>query len=382
MNLAATARNLHPRIGAAADEAERQRRMAPDLARTLAEAGLFRMMVPKSVGGLEASPREALEAIEAVAEADASAGWCVMIAATTGLLAGFLPADLAREIYGPPGTITGGVFAPMGKATAEGDHYSVSGHWRWTSGGQNCRWLGGGAVVFEDGALRKLPNGMPDHRMMIFPADAVELVDTWHTAGLRGTGSLDMKVSNLRVPKARSVSLIVDRPVADGALYAFPTFGMLALGIAAVASGNARGAGTEFRALANAKKPITGGRVLAERTSVQATYAKAEAALRGARALLFEEVDAAWDEARRSGEVALERRAGLRLAATQMGRVAAEFVRTVQDEAGGSAVFLENSLQRRLRDAQTMTAHVMIAPPSWELAGRVLFGLPTDASTL
>jgi alkylation response protein AidB-like acyl-CoA dehydrogenase len=382
MSHAAAARALQPRIREAADEAERQRRMPSGTARLLAEAGLFRLCVPRAKGGLEADPRTLLEAIEAIAEADASAGWCVMIGATTGLLAGYLPTPLAREIYGDPMTITGGVVAPMGRAEAGPDAYAVTGRWRWTSGGQNCRWLGGGAVIFEDGKARTLPNGAPEHRMMLFPAAEAELIDTWRTAGLCGTGSLDMKVERLRVPRERSVSLVTDKPVADGPLFAFPIFGLLALGIAAVASGNARGAATEFQALAAAKKTGGAGRRLAERAPVQATYARAEAELRAARAFLFDEVDAAWEEARGGGEIPVERRGTLRLAATHMGRVAAEFVRTVQDEAGGPAVFLDNTLQRRLRDAQTMTAHVMIAPASWELAGRVLLGLPTDTSTL
>ncbi len=376
------ARSLQPRIRAAANEAEQQRRMSSGLAHDLAEAGLFRMLVPRSIGGLELDVRAILEAIEAVAEADASAGWCVMIGSTTGLLAAYLPTDLSRDIYGDPMMITGGVVAPMGKAILANDTYSVTGRWRWTSGGQNCGWLGGGAVIIEDGQMRMLPNGMPDHRMMIFPAAEAELIDTWHTAGLCGTGSLDMQVKGLRVPRARSVSLLVDKPVEEGALYAFPAFGLLALGIAAVTSGNARGAAAEFMALAANKKTAAGGKTLAQRAPVQVTFAQAEAALRGARALLFEEVEAAWAGAQQGGAVSMAQRAALRLAATHMARTAATYVRTLHDEAGGAAVFLENTLQRRLRDAQTMTAHIMVAPATWELTGRVLLGQPTDASTL
>ncbi|WP_439814114.1 acyl-CoA dehydrogenase family protein [Zavarzinia sp. CC-PAN008] len=378
----ARARALHGAIAARADEAERGRRMPADLARTIAEAGLFRTCVPRSIGGLESTPAEILGVIEAVAEADASAGWCVMIASTTGLLSGYLPMPLAQAMFGDPLAITGGVVAPMGKAVAEGDAYRVSGRWKWVSGGQNATWLGGGCLIEEDGRLRTFANGAPDHRMMLFPAAEANLIDTWHTAGLCGTGSLDMAVKDLRVPRDRTVSIMTDRPVASGALYAFPLFGLLALGIAAVASGNARAALDAFRDLATAKRPDGGKRTLAERGTIQALFAHATAKLSAARAYLFQSVEAAWAEAQAGGAIGLDGRAALRLSATHMARTAAEVVREVQDAAGGSAVFLDQALQRRLRDAQTMTAHVMVAPGTYELAARPLLGLPTDASML
>ena len=138
----------------------------------------------------------------------------------------------------------------MGKAVVEGDGYRVTGQWKWNSGGQNATWLCGGCVIYDNGAPRMLTDKIPDHRMMLFPASEVTFVDTWHTSGLRGSGSGDMAVRELFVPRAHSVSLIADRPRIKAPLYAFPIFGLLAIGIAAVASGNARAALREFAALA------------------------------------------------------------------------------------------------------------------------------------
>jgi len=377
-----TARALAPEIAARADEIEAARRLPADLAATLAGAGLFRLIAPRAVGGPEAPMAEILAAIETVARADASTGWCMMIANTAALNAAYLPADLAREVFGDPKTIAGGVFAPMGRADAEGDHFRVTGRWKWASGSANCDWLVGGSMIFDDAELRKLPDGSPDHRMMIFPRDDVELIDTWHVAGLKGTGSGDMAVDGAIVPKDRCVSLIADRPHVEGPLYAFPAFGYLALGIAAVACGNARAALDDLKDLAAAKAPGGGRKTLAERATVQAEFARAEAGLRAARALLYESVDAAWEEACGAGEIGLETRAGLRLAATHMTRTAAETARVAYDIGGGTSVFLESPLQRRFRDAHVATQHMMIAPPTYELAGRALFGLPTDARTL
>lgn len=376
------AAELTPRIAARAEEIEGARRLPADLAAELAGAGLFRLVVPRSLGGLELPPGEVVATIEATAAADASVGWCLMIGATTALTSAYLPREHAEAMFADPGVITGGVFAPMGKAVGEGDHYRVSGRWSWGSGTANCAWIVGGSMIFEDGALKTLPNGQPDHRMMIMPAGEVELIDTWHSAGLKGTGSGDFAVKDAIVPRDRSVSLIVDRPRESGALYAFPAFGLLALGIAGVASGNARAALDEVKAILATKKPPGSQRTAAERGAIQVEVAKVEAELRAARALLYDTIGQAWDRAQATGEIDVATRADLRLAATHMTRTAAAVTREAYDWGGGGALYLSSPLQRRFRDAHAMTQHMMVGPATYELAGRVLLGLPTDASTL
>ena len=377
-----TVHGLSAGIAARSEEFEAARRLPADLAATLAAAGLFRIALPASLGGLELPPGDIVEVIEAMAMADASVGWCLMIGATTTLTAAYLPHSLAAEMFADPDIITGGVFAPMGKAVVEGDHYRVSGRWQWGSGSANCAWLLGGAQVYENGELRKLPSGAPDHRMMIFPRADVDLIDTWHSAGLKGTGSGDFTVSDVLVPMARSTSLIVDKPVEPGALYVFPAFGLLALGIAGVASGNARAALDTAKAMLAGKKLPGSQRTAADRAMAQVTVAQAEANLQAARALLFEAIGSAWQIAQSTGAMDTLTRASLRLAATHMVRTAADVTRQAYDLGGGASVFLSNSLQRRFRDAHTMTQHMMVSPATYELAGRVLLGLPTDASTL
>ncbi len=374
----AAARALQPEIRNRADEIEAARRLPADLARTMARAGLFRMVTPAYLGGLELPPRQIVETVATLAEADASAGWCAMIAATTALNAAYLERDTAREIYADPMTVTGGVFAPTGKAVAENGHYRVTGRWQWGSGSQNCTWLCGGSVLIKEGEVRRLPSGAPDARMMIFPREDAELIDTWQVMGLKGTGSGDIAVSDIVVPKARSVSLQTDRPVAEGALYAFPAFGLLALGVSAVALGNARAALDAFVGLASAKKSQGSTRTLAERSTVQGEFAKMEAAWRAARAWYFDEIDATWQCASATGEIPLDRRAALRLACTHMVRTGADICRIAYDLGGGAALFLSSDLQRRFRDGHAITQHIATAPATYELTGRILFGLPTD----
>ena len=382
MTLLIAARDLAPTIAARAPEIEAARRLPADLAAQMAAAGLFRMAVPRSLGGSEATPAEIFAVLETLGAADAATGWCAMIAGTTALASAWLPEPHAAEVFGDPLGISGGVFAPMGKAVADGDDYVVTGRWAWASGSANCQWLTGGALIFDDGKLRTLANGAPDHRMMFFKRDEVELIDTWDASGLRGTGSGDMAVTAIRVPKARSVSFITDAPQESGPLYAFPPFGLLALGIAAVAAGNGRAALNDLRALATTKKGAGSSRTLAERGVIQADFAKSYAQLTAARALVDVTIAEAWAQAQQGTAFTTDLRARLRLAATHLVRTSADVVRSAYDMAGGSAVYASHPLQRRFRDAHVATQHMMVGGSTYELTGRVLLGLPTDAMAL
>jgi alkylation response protein AidB-like acyl-CoA dehydrogenase len=366
------ARALRGDIEDARAEMEALRRLPDALADKFAAAELYRLCVPKAYGGLETTPREMVETLEALAETDASAAWCVMIGATTGALAAYVDIDVAHDVFAPAAHIVTGVYAPMGRATLEGDHYRASGQWKWNSGGQNSHWLSGGCLILENGKP-KMAGDTPEMRMLLFPRADVTFIDTWHTGGLRGTGSGDMAVKDLLVSRARSVSFGGDAPRIAAPLYRFPVFGLLAIGIAGVMSGNAKAALSEFAAAASGKKMPT-GRLLSERSTIQAAFAQAEAEYGGARALLMGEIDAAWDEAQGGAEISVPQRARVRLAATHMVRTSAEVVRRVQDLAGGASVFTSDPLQRRLRDAQTATAHVMTGPATYEMTGRVLLG--------
>jgi alkylation response protein AidB-like acyl-CoA dehydrogenase len=374
--------DLAPGIAARAAEIETARRLPADLARTLAETGVFRLVVPRAIGGIEAPPTKYFEIVRRLAQADGSVGWCAMIGATSGLPAAYLPEAEAALIYGDPLTITGGVYAPTAKAVLESDSYRLTGRWKWASGSQNCRWLMGGTVVLQDGQPVLGPNGAPETRMLFFPAEQAILHDTWYSAGLCGTGSLDVEARDVLVPAARSVVLSTGRPARGGPLYAFPVFGLLALSIGAVGLGIARGALDDVRELSGVRVPMGSRRPMAERATVQAAYAEAEAQWRAASAFFDTAVVRAFAAAGDGSALDTAMRAELRLAATHATRTGAKVTEICWDLAGGSAVFRDGTLQRRFRDAHVATQHMMIAPATYELAGRALLGLPTDTTTL
>lgn len=376
------ARALAPLLRAHSEDGERNRTLPSDVADELVAGGFFRMLVPASLGGGECEPAAFVATVEELSRADAAAGWCIAACATSGMVAAYLDEAAAQEVFGDAASISGGVFAPRGRAQSAAGGYSVSGRWAFASGIDHCDWLMGGCMVLEDGAPVMVTEGRPDVRLVLFRAHEVEVLDTWNVSGLRGTGSHDMEVHDVIVPAERTASLLTDAPLERGPLYAFPVFGLLALAIAGVTLGIARAALDDIAELAGAKTPTLSSRRLAERVATQAGVARAEAALRAARELLYAEIERGWAQARLEGEVSVARRAGLRLAATHATEASAEVVDAAYGLGGGTSIYETSNLQRRFRDVHAATQHMLVGPATWELTGRVLLGLPTETEQL
>ncbi len=285
-DLVAAAEAVSELVSANADEAEQLRRLPQSTVDALVEAGLMRMAVPAAYGGPEADPLTMLTAIETVARADGAAGWCTMIASTTSSQSLFLPPDTARSIYGDADVVTGGVFVPNGRGVVVDDHVTVTGRWPWGSGTQHCQWILGGTLCDDD-----------TFRLCWFEQSDVTFHDTWHTSGLRGTGSLDFSVDGVAVPLDRTIQPGRSRRTIEIPLARFPNFSLLAAGVASVSLGIARRAIDELVALAEGKRPQFSSKTLAESPYTHVELARAEAALRSARAFLHDEVGRAWDRA-------------------------------------------------------------------------------------
>jgi indole-3-acetate monooxygenase len=365
------ARGIGALAGELAPETEGNRRLADELVEQLRNSGLLRGGAPVEVGGGELEPGVALRCAEEVARGDASAGWCVSIAITASLLAAYLPASSRDELFGEGRGIPAGVWAPRGSARTTDGGVVVSGRWAFCSGITHADLLFAGCLVDEE----RVPS------VVAIPKSELRVLDTWHTLGLRGTGSHDAVADEVFVPADRLFSLF-DGPVIDRPLYRFPLFGYFALSIAAAALGNARAAIDDLVQLAGGKKGLGSTRTLAERAPSQAAVAAAEASLAAARALYYDAVAAAWQAARDHEPVPVALRNGLRLAATHGVRTSAEIARSMFDLAGGTAIYNDAPLQRRFRDAHTATAHFQVNEASRELPGRILLGQPADATML
>ena len=375
------ARAMSKEIRERAEEIEQARRLPRELSQRFADAGFFRMCVPEVYGGLELPPGDAMRTIEAVAQADGSSAWCIFIGATSGSVLAQLTPDAAREIFHRPDVLLGGVFAPRGKAVATDGGFRVNGRWQWGSGTENADWVMGGCQVIRDGEPERMANGAPRSRMMIAPASEIEFLDTWHVSGLCGTGSTDFAMNDLLVPERRASGLGIDGPL-ERPLYAFPRFGLLAMGIAAVSLGLARAAIDELVNLAGGKTPQGSSRALAARPSTQSEVAQAEGLLRSARAFYYETIERAWESALARGVIDTEHRRDVRLATTFATRSSASAVDLMYHLGGGTSVYRRSPLQRIFRDVHVATQHMMVSASTLELTGRLFLGLETDTSLL
>jgi indole-3-acetate monooxygenase len=368
MDLLSAARDVSDVARSLAAEAEHDRRLPAATVAALADAGMFTLCLPVAFGGPGVSPVDLVDAVSEVARGDGAAGWCSAIASTTSSMAAFLVPEVAAEIFPSPATASGGVFAPNGRGVRVDGGYRVTGRWQWGTGTQHCTWIVGGAMC-DDGS----------QRVCFFPAGDVEFHDTWHSVGMRGTGSLDISVDDVFVPEERTVVPGVGAVHVDEPLAHFPNFTLLALGIAATALGVARRALDELAELAGAKTPQFSSRTLAASGYAQTEFARAEAQWRAARSYLRTEVGAAWDLAVAGHAVPVGARVAMRLAAAHAATTCAGVVDAAWTLAGGSAVYETSVLGRCLRDAHVATQHIMVAPKLNETLGKFLLGADFDA---
>ena len=371
-----TARDLAPLIRSHADEAEASRRLPDALIEQLRAAKLFQVLMPKSLGGLELALAEALAVIEEVAAADGSTGWCVLKGATTNMLAAYLPSASAAAIWRDPTIITGGSFNPVGRAEPAPGGYRLTGRLTWGTGLWHAAWALCGALVYQPGAT--IPthdsDGLPRVIAAFVPAEQVELIDTWDTHGMRGTGSVDFAVTDVFVPTERTLAGMGARPVERGPLYAVPFQFQAAVPHAAVAFGIARAALAGFVELAASKTPLMSPSLLRERESAQRRVGEALALIEAARAYVFDTVERAWADAAAGGPPTAAMNPGLSLAAVHATQSCLRAVDLLYGAAGGSAVFSVSPLQRQWRDLHVAASHALVSEERYAAAGRARLG--------
>jgi alkylation response protein AidB-like acyl-CoA dehydrogenase len=239
----------------------------------------------------------------------------------------------------------------------------------------------GGCRLVRAGKPELLASGAPKSRMFIVPKADVVFHDTWDVSGLCGTGSTDFSFVDLEISEERSADIIDGDPI-DGALCKFPIFGLLAIGISCVGLGLARAAIDELLELAGGKIPGMSSRPLAARSHCQSLVAHADALVRSARGFLYDTVDRAWHSAQGRGEIPIEERRDVRLAASHAMKSSADAVDMMYSLAGGSSVYRKSPLQRYFRDVHVATQHMMVGDMTWETIGRLLLGVPTDPSMI
>jgi alkylation response protein AidB-like acyl-CoA dehydrogenase len=285
---------LAEQIRAGSDEIERGRRIPPSIAAALKDAGVFGMAMPRAWGGPELDPLTQFRVIEALAMADGSVGWTVMIGCDGGYVTAFLDQDVARTMYPDLLVATGAAGTTTGQAIRVPGGYRVSGRFPFVSGCHHCEWLWLGCIVVENGAPRVNGNGVPETRQCLLRLSQCEILDTWHTTGLRGTGSNDVVVRDEFVEEERTFSFQDPSLVRRlGPLYALPF--MFTAKASAPALGIARRAIDTVIESASGKparrytigEHIEAPKVLRDDVYVQDAVGRAETLLAAARASFF-----------------------------------------------------------------------------------------------
>lgn len=374
---AARARALRPELLAAADEIEETQDFPEPLISHMHDARVFQLLLPRSVGGVQADPVTYLHALIEVAEGDGSVAWNMFVANSACLLAPFLPPESAQKIYDGPRAQMAWGFPAGQTADAVDGGYRVNGRWDFASGSRQATWMGAHGFVREkDGSLRLNERGTPLIRSWLFPAEQAELLDNWNPVGLRGTCSQSYNVHDVFVPEEfSSTREYPEQRREPGPLYAIPQQGLYAVGVAGVAMGLARAMLDAFRDLAMEKTPRGRPRMADDRL-VQAGYGRAEGQYGAALAFLENTVAQIYQGASEWDVIDFEQRARLRLACSHGIHAALDIADWVHKEAGVSSIFPGTPFERRWRDMHTLGAQIQARGAHFEAIGSIFLGEP------
>ena len=376
------ARKLAPQIRSGADEIEAQRELPRALFEAIADAGLFRLALPRALGCPELDLPSYVQVIEEIGKADASTGWVVNQCAIFATYAARMPRDIARAVWiDTPRSVVANTPLPSATAVVVPGGYRVTGRQGFSTGCRHASWLAAHAQVIENGQPR-MDAGQPEARYLFVPAAEAQLLDTWHVRGMRGTGTHHFAVNDVFVPAERTVLSITAPLLEPGPLYRIPRTLLFASGDAAVALGVARSCLTVFGELAGAKTPRGMPAMLRDQPTIQSDVGHAEANVRSGRALLMETVSDLWSTVNAGGVLTMDQRATLRLATTHAIRLAVQVVDTLYNAAGATAIYESHLIQRYFQDIHVISQHLQSRLAHYELVGRHWLGLPVDETRL
>lgn len=370
---------LKPIIEAHAAQAEEQRFLSNEVAQAMAQAGLYRVAVPRSLNGAEAHPITQIKVIEAVSRIHGSTGWNLMIGIENmGILGAVYDRSVTEQLYAEPGLIISGSLNPLGKAVRQPGGYRINGQWPFCSGVHNAQYFWSQSIVYDEHDERV----RDDHGLVLcesmVPVAQVEIIDTWHVSGLQGSGSHDVKIQDVFVPDEYISQVLRNIPVESGTLYRLPIFSRLAYNKVGVATGIARAAIDQFIELAGEKKPRASANLLQNRIDAQRAVAEAERLVGSARSYVFDTISDLWRTIENGGKPTARQKALIQLSCSGAANEAVKAVEMLYSAAGASANFLSSPLGRSMRDVLVVRQHIMVSPQFTEAVGRVLMGMESE----
>ena len=376
----ARAAELRPVIEKGIEETQRLRHLAPATVEAFHEADLFRLLVPRELGGGGLTVFEAANVYHEVARVDGSAAWTLALVGSTTMFAAMLDADSAREILDEPRSICCGSIQPTGiRFIPVPGGYTVSGLARFVSGCQHAKWIAAGGLIFDDTGYRRNAAGGPIVLCGFVPMSHCRVIENWDSTGLRGTGSHDVEIDPIFVPERHTFDLDDVTPRAGDPFPGVPLVSKLGPGVGSVALGCAQGAVDALVELASAKTPFGTTKPLRERPALQLDVARAWALVDAGRAsqqYAGSELARVFDSGNTPGAVELAR---LRAAYVQAAERALEAVEVVHAAAGSSTLAPGNHIDRAFRDVHAATQHLAISRSHYERIGRLVLGMDAAA---
>jgi alkylation response protein AidB-like acyl-CoA dehydrogenase len=372
LDLVERAKALAPLILRDADEIERTRRLTSAVTSALIENGLYRALLPQSVGGAEAPLETFMQMQEEIAKADASTAWCLGQCSVCAMTAAYLESGAANEIFNvAPGILAWGAIAHEVRAVPGG--YIASARWDFASGSRQASWLGAHVRIVEaDGTPRRKADGSPEVRTILFPVTDATMYDVWDVIGLRGTGTDSYSVENLFI--SETFAALRDEPAAlreNGPLYKLSTNMVFSMGFAATSLGVARATLDAAIDLARGKSP-QGLKAMRDNNAVQGLIGRTEATLRAAHAYLYATAAEVWRDLARGEALTEQHRVAMRIASTWTIHQSTQVVDTAYHMAGATAVFNANQFERRFRDMHAIAQQIQGRDTHYEDAGKAI----------
>jgi indole-3-acetate monooxygenase len=360
---------LAPLIATHRDTFDRERRLPDGIFNALADAGLFRLWLPRALGGPELSPIDFISVVEAASMLDGSIGWLVGNGAGMSRAGGYLPEPVAREFFSDPRTFIVAATGAVGHARKVEGGYRITGRWPFGSGAHHSSHFTALAST-QDAAGNDEPP-----RFYYFGRRDVVIHDTWHVSGLRATGSCDFEVRDVFVPEPHTHDFIGVCATQNGLVYRLPAVSVFAWTVATVPLGIARGAMKSFVELASRRSRQGQSLPMRDRDIVQGNYGRADALHRAARAFLIGAMSELTAASAQGGPGLIEARAVFRTACTYAAETALRIVDLLATEAGTSSIFETSPIERHVRDIQAATKHFAMTSNNYVVSGRVGLGL-------
>jgi alkylation response protein AidB-like acyl-CoA dehydrogenase len=360
---------LAPLIAKHRDAFDSERRLPDTVFNALADAGLFRLWLPRAFGGPQLSPIDFISVVEAASMLDGSVGWLVGNGGGMSRAGGYLPEPVAREFFSDQRAFIVSATGAVGQARRVDGGYRVTGRWPFGSGAHHASYFMGLASTKDTDGNDEPP------RFYYFRRSDVVIHDTWRVSGLRATGSCDFEVRDLFVPEQHTHDFIGVRATQEGLVYHLPAVSVFAWTVATVPLGIARGAMNAFVELAGRKARQGQSLLMRDRDIVQSNYGRADALHRAARAFLINAMSELTAALAEDGPRLIEARAVFRTACTHAAETALRVADILVAEAGTGSIFETSPIERYVRDIQAATKHFAMTPNNYVVSGRVGLGL-------